>query len=420
VAELTAKSLPLTFFFVGVYFESRFAFFDVIVKRGLSLAVTLAALAAFFSYRHADAAAATPVVTAVALLPVVLVVGWVTNRLSSVLDRRWLGRRFTVVEAVTHVVATLRAATTEAQLVELTERALGEIFDAPAAVRLGAAGRDVSFTVLEEVPIRNPNGSEGSILMGPRASEAPYFSEDLTLLASLAEVFGAVLDNLRLQQRRREQEQLAQELSLHASRSELKALRAQVNPHFLFNALNAIAGLIHRNPAGADRTIEQLADVFRYALRGSESEWAVLEEEIEFVRAYLEVERARFGERLQIEIDVAEGARPARIPTMVVQTLVENAVKHGLSELRGAALVRVEAFCEQSRLVVAVSDNGPGFSAVARARVEDRPRPSGYGLANVRQRLQGYFGAGGALTIARDDTRSLTRVAVSMPLGGTP
>ena len=112
-------------------------------------------------------------------------------------------------------------------------------------------------------------------------------------------MFAHVLENLHLQERKLEQEQRARELSLHASRSELKALRAQINPHFLFNALNSIAGLIHRDPAVADRTIEQLADVFRYALRGAESEWAVLDDELDFVRAYLEVERARFGERLQ-------------------------------------------------------------------------------------------------------------------------
>ena len=179
--------------------------------------------------------------------------------------------------------------------------------------------------------------------MGPRQSEAPYFSEDVALLTSLADVFSHVLENLHLQERKLEQEQRTREMSLHASRSELKALRAQINPHFLFNALNSIAGLIHRDPAVADRTIEQLADVFRYALRGAESEWALLDDELDFVRAYLEVERARFGERLHVEVEIEEAARGARVPTMIVQTLVENAVKHGAASVRGPASVVVRA-----------------------------------------------------------------------------
>ena len=192
-------------------------------------------------------------------------------------------------------------------------------------------------------------------------------------------MLAAAVDNLHLQAHRREQEQRAHELSLHASRSELKALRAQINPHFLFNALNAIAGLIHRHPDRADRTIEQLADVFRYALRGAESEWAVLDDEFDFVRSYLEVEQARFGERLQVAIEMEPEVRGARIPTMMVQTLVENAVKHGLSDLLGPARVGVHATRDGDRVVVAVTDNGEGFSTAAgaawRRRAQRRIRP---------------------------------------------
>jgi signal transduction histidine kinase len=418
IVELTAKSLPLAFLFVGAYFESRYEFFDVLVKRGLSVFVTLGLLWVFFSFRiltHVNDTA-LPWVYAVTLLPVALALPWIHGRISSILDRRWLGRRFTIVDAVKHVIATLRSATTEPQLVQLAEQALGDIFSAPVAIRLDAVGDAApAFEVLQEVPITTAAGVRGSILMGPRLSEAPYFSEDVALLSSIADVFASVLDNLHLQARKREQEQLAQDLSLQASRSELKALRAQINPHFLFNALNAIAGLIHRNPAGADRTIEQLADVFRYALRGAESEWAALDDELEFVRAYLEVERARFGERLQVDVRVHNGARGARVPTMMVQTLVENAVKHGLAELRGAAIVRVDARCDSGRLTVSVMDNGPGFTQKATSTVGAEPRAGGYGLANIRQRLTGYFGADGVLAIDRDDERGLTVVSVSMP-----
>ena len=417
--EIAARSLPLLFLFVGAYFESRFDFFDVLVKRGATLLTTLAALVIFFAaglplLDRFDGHPGVAWVYGVTLLPVALALPAVHTRISSALDRRWLGRRYSVVEAVTHFISTLRAATTEAQLVSLAEQALGDIFGAPAAVRVGGAAQAPGFDVLEEVPIRIARGAPGAIAMGPRASEAPYFSGDLALLVSLADVLAAAADNLHLQARKQEQEQLAQELSLHASRSELKALRAQINPHFLFNALNAIAGLIHRHPDRADQTIEQLADVFRYALRGAESEWALLDDELEFVRAYLDVERARFGERLQVDIAIAPDVRGARIPTMMVQTLVENAVKHGLSDLIGPAVIGIHASRVGDRARVAVTDNGEGFSARPARRRAER-RSGGYGLANIRQRLQGYFGESGALRVDRDDARGLTVVAVELP-----
>ena len=417
--EILARSLPLAFLFVGAYFESRFEFFDVLVKRGAMLIVTMAVLVLFFAaglplLARYEGRGTAPWVYAVVLLPIALALPSAHARVSTALDRWWLGRRFSVVDAVTHFISTLRAATTETQLAALAEQALGEIFGAPVAVRLRPEAAAPAFDVVEEVTIRAAAGEGGAILMGPRLSEAPYFSGDLALLASLADVLVAVVDNLHLQARKREQEQLAHELSLHASRSELKALRAQINPHFLFNALNAIAGLIHRHPDRADRTIEQLADVFRYALRGAESEWAILDDELEFVGAYLEVERARFGDRLQVSIEIAADVRGARIPTMMVQTLVENAVKHGLSDLIGTAVVGVHATRAGDRVIVAVTDNGEGFSTRP-ARRGTEGRSGGYGLANIRQRLHGYFAEEGVLRIDRDDARSLTTVAVELP-----
>src|SRR5437763_7287914 len=110
----------------------------------------------------------------------------------------------------------------------------------------------------------------------PRPDEVPFLSDDLALQQSLARTLGVVLENVRFRQREHS-------LRLLAGRAELKALRAQINPHFLFNALNAIAGLIHTQPALAEVTVERLAEVFRYTLRESATEWVRLDEEIEFV-----------------------------------------------------------------------------------------------------------------------------------------
>ena len=416
--EIAAKSLPLVFLFVGTYHENQFEFFDLFVKRGAAIILSVAVLTAWFAIvfpalKPFGTAWAAPWIYAIVLLPVVVALPWIHGRIRDVLDRRWLGRRYSTIEAVKHFLGTLRSATTEALLIDRAQTGLEEIFGAKATVLLGTSDAP-GISVAQEVPVRSGDRVVGRFLMGTRLSEAPYFSEDLALLTSLADVFSHVLENLHLQERKLEQEQRTREMSLQASRSELKALRAQINPHFLFNALNSIAGLIHRDPAVADRTIEQLADVFRYALRGAESEWALLDDELDFVRAYLEVERARFGERLHVEVHLEEKARGSRVPTMIVQTLVENAVKHGAASVRGRAVVIVRARQESGTLVVSVVDNGPGF------READSPEPArmrgGYGLVNVRQRLEGYFGSNAALTVDRDTAAGMTTVSVSLPL----
>ena len=182
--------------------------------------------------------------------------------------------------------------------------------------------------------------------------------------------------------------------------------------------------------------------MFRYALRGAESEWAVLDDELDFVRAYLEVERARFGDRLETDVHLDDAVRGARVPTMMVQTLVENAVKHGVASVRGQASVVVSARAESERLVLSVADNGPGFPfdsrelGLAQGGPVDLPEPSlaqdkpvdsheptlaqgkrtrgGYGLVNIRQRLEGYFGSKATLSV--DRSGGVTTVSVALPL----
>jgi two-component system LytT family sensor kinase len=423
ILEVTVRSLPLAFLFVGTYFENRFEFYDLLFKRGLSLLLAMilltASLAVLFPWLEGRFPASfRPWVFAFALLPLAAALPGLHRVLGRWLDRAWLGRQFTPEEAVRHFLEEVRNATTEAELVERAERGIGAIFRAPVAIRLGGEtpdGGDTGRGV--EVPLEREGRRIGRIRMGPRESAAPYFAADVTLLASLAQILGSLLENVRLQQARQEEERRARELSLHASRSELKALRAQINPHFLFNALNAIAGLIPRDPARADRAVEQLAEVFRYTLRRSESEWARLGDELELVRAYLEVEQARFGPRLEVRIDADPGAADLPVPTLVLQTLVENAVKHGVSGQRGAGRIEVAARSQNGWLTVEVADNGPGFgngtgSPAGGTGNED----SGFGLRSVRERLRSHYGSEAALSIRRDADRGMTVVAVRIPL----
>jgi LytS/YehU family sensor histidine kinase len=264
------------------------------------------------------------------------------------------------------------------------------------------------------VPVRLHGEAAGAIRVQPRSDNRQFLSEDLDLLSSLAEAYSFLLENLRLREKRLTQEKREQELVLNASRSELKALRAQVNPHFLFNALNAIAGLIPLDPDRAERTIEQLGEIFRYTLRGSEREWVRLDDELEAVRAYLDVEQARFRDSLSVRLEYGSDVRNVRVPAMIVQTLVENATRHGVGAISTPGIVEVSAAVSGETLRIEVRDNGPGFRPpVLRALPS---RDGGYGLRNVRERLQGHFGDAARLIIERDEARGMTVASLEMPL----
>ncbi|MGH9719321.1 MAG: sensor histidine kinase, partial [Bryobacteraceae bacterium] len=332
------------------------------------------------------------------MLPVALAIPRLCGLIGAWLDRAWFGRRYAPLDAGRLFLTALQNASTETELREVGEGALAAIFRAPCRIELGletGAGET-------RVPIESRGAAVGFIVLGERLHSTPFFSEDRRLAASLAATFAFMLEHVRLHARK-------QALALEAGRAELKALRAQVNPHFLFNALNAIAGLIHRDPARAEETVEKLAGVFRYTLQRSDSEWVRLEDEFEFVRSYLDVEQARFGDRLNVRMEIAAGARAVKVPAMMVQTLVENAIKHGIAGVLGAGRIAIHAGCSGGLVSISVSDNGAGCES-------DRAG-NGYGLHNVRERLAGYFGAAAKFTLTHDAVTGLTVALIQMPAG---
>lgn len=170
--------------------------------------------------------------------------------------------------------------------------------------------------------------------------------------------------------------------------SELSALRAQINPHFLFNSLNSIAALIKISPDDAEAVTEDLADVFRYTLRASEHPLATLEEELDIVQLYLNIEKARFKERLNIEINIPKELFGISLPVLTLQPLIENCIKHGVSKKEGNHTVTLEVSLTDNILQLSISDTGPGFPH----HDFDRILTSGTGLSNVFQRLKLHFG----------------------------
>jgi sensor histidine kinase YesM len=202
----------------------------------------------------------------------------------------------------------------------------------------------------------------------------------------------------------------AERLRELAARSELKALKAQINPHFLFNALNSISALIPIDPEAAERTVERLAGIFRGSLLASEKDVVAFRQELELVNAYLDIERARFGDRLTVEQDISAAALEAVVPPLVVQPIVENAVRHGVSPLIEGGRVMITARVTAGRLRVVVEDDGAGWEGVSGDELFER----GYGLRNVRDRLRNRYGEGSWIVVGRSDGGG-TRVEIVVP-----
>jgi two-component system sensor histidine kinase AlgZ len=170
-----------------------------------------------------------------------------------------------------------------------------------------------------------------------------------------------------------------------ALRAQLEAIQSRTNPHFLFNALNTIASLVRDDPSLAERTIERLADLLRYTLQHARVEEVSLERELEIVVDYLEIQRARFGEKLRYTIDVEEGLRSLRLPPFLLQPLVENAVLHGITGRPQGGMVQLSARRRNEQAEFRIEDDGPGPEASAHQGV-------GTGLADLRTRLELLYG----------------------------
>lgn len=408
----TITGLPgAVFLCLTLYYSERLVFIDLLVKGGTYVAVGILILAPLLwmglHFPDPSQAAQSYAVT-LSVLALWLLGPWIYGRVASTVERRLLSRPYSAADAERRFIRAIQAVGSEEELRGCAGRSLGEIFQAVVTVQFGpslpasstgsgSADRGASC-VLEQ-----NNQPLGLVTLAERESGIPFLSDDLRLLQSLSSALCLSLENVRFRAEHRLQVEREQQLRLMASRSELKALRAQINPHFLFNTLSVIAGLVHSQPEFADETIEHLAQVFRYTLRKSENEWAPLGEEVEFVTAYLRIEQARFGERLSVRYEVDPAAAHIPIPAMCIQPLIENAVRHGVSAMEGPGRVCLRAVLDGEALRLEVLDSGPGFPvgySLERAA-------GSHGLLNVAERLRGYYGESAGLfwECGQDGTR---------------
>ena len=217
-----------------------------------------------------------------------------------------------------------------------------------------------------------------------------WYSAPLHLIALMAAAAVGLL--VVYMQRERDNAVLQATLEAELASARLQTLRLQLNPHFLFNALNSIASLVPSDAAKADAAIAALSSFLRASLSGTRGEETTLENELRLVDAFLEIEVLRF-EWLTVDLDVPDAMRSACVPAFVLQLLVENAIRHGLAPRRTPGRVHIAARVNRDRLTLSVSDDGVGFGA------QSGDASLGIGLQNVRARLAQLHGSDGKLTI---------------------
>jgi len=214
---------------------------------------------------------------------------------------------------------------------------------------------------------------------------------------------------LEYYRRSREREQLEARLA----ETRLQLLSMQIQPHFLFNTLNTIAELVHEDPDTADTMIAGLSDLLRRALDLGATQQIPLSAELELLSRYLDIQRARFGERLQVSVNVDGAARNAAVPVLMLQPLVENAIRHGLAARIDAGRIDIDARLAGDRLVLDVTDDGAGNGD------EIAPGPERVGLGNTRARLDALYGDHCRLSLTRVPGRG-ARVSLEIPFRPMP
>ncbi len=206
--------------------------------------------------------------------------------------------------------------------------------------------------------------------------------------------------SLELRTRQLEQEH-AQKL---ATEARLSSLESRIHPHFLFNTLNSISALIHDEPQRAEEIVGRLAALLRFSLDTNQCSLVSLEQEIKIVRDYLEIEKARFGDRLRYSIEIDPATQQASVPPLAVESLVENSVKYAIAPRREGGEVRVRARLAEGSVEIEIADSGPGFSLEA--------IPSGHGIDNLLGRLEVLYNGRAKLDVGASDGRSSVRLVL--------
>jgi hypothetical protein len=378
--------------------DYRFVLLDAFVRflanALLAAVLTWLVIEAAFRLALVERTAPGPLQEALLLLGVCLFLvffAWLRNRVQS-----WLTRAVFRQGSLANLASRVKECPAFTDEEQYLEWAAGVIAAAVGTADYAVVGQgEVQASWAEaQVPIRLGEGDSRLLVLGRRQGGRRYLSEDLDTLAKAASEIAARVESSR-----------RQEMNRLVSQAELRALQSQINPHFLFNALNALYGAIPREAAGARRMVLNLAEIFRYSLQ-SDKALVPLAQEMQIVRAYLELEQCRLASRLDVQIEVEDAALQIPIPALSIQPLVENAVKHGVALRIEPGYVRIKAQCRNEELRISVENSASG-------RATEAP-VTGVGLQNVRRRLEICYGAGAELRFSPGT--EVTTVEIRIPL----
>jgi len=409
--------------------DYRFAFADLFLRRAIALLLLMAvALCVCFGVfvPLMRWQVATVVLDPGTLAAMVFV--WVAvasalpaiQRASTWLVDSVVLRRPNCDETLTGFVDTIEQAETDVEVERRLGQAVGRPMGAVSATsvtdpfpdldrRVVIAGADLRPRVADPsasfvLRLRTVEPPHPALVFGPLAAGRRVLSDDVRLLEGMSRWAARRIDSIRVARERLERDLREANMRRLATEAELRALRAQLNPHFLFNALTSIGYLIEANPGKAVDALMRLTSLLRGVLHRSETEFSTLGDEIDLARAYLDLEQIRFEDRLTVTVDVPAELQGRLIPTLILQPIVENAIKHGLEPLLTGGTLRVSAATDGRRLRVVVEDSGRWFVPAT---------ASGIGLRNVTDRLHSLYD--GQATLAISSTDLGTHVEIELP-----
>jgi two-component system LytT family sensor kinase len=429
VVILKTKGLNITILGV-LFYSARFRASDIFVRLSLRVLVgaAIAAVAAnVFSHEYAFIAQPSvgPHTTFIVGLSALVIFSILAfGRLSVLTDavvERWVFGKIDYRQALRDFQKSVGLLFEESEILRATEQFLAQSLRLEN-VRIVSAGAALSDDVAENqssdyldkhltVSLRQGDRITHLILITTHVEERILFSTEVEFVREAARYIESRLEEIGREKERLERASREARLIHQVVEAELRALRAQVNPHFLFNSLNTIAALVVPEPAKAEEMTLRLAKIFRHVLIHADQPFSFIEEEISFLRTYLEIEKVRFGERLKIEFDVNESVTQLSVPTLILQPLVENALKHGLAAKLGQSELTIRANRKENLLLLSVEDNGLGMKG------KSNPGQSvGVGLRNVKERLQTVYG--NLATFSFESRPQLgSRALVEIPIG---